>query len=144
VTISGNSAGTYSWSSGGLNTASITVAPLVTTVYNTTVTNTDGCSGTAQITQNVVICTSIATNEASANTISIWPNPNNGSFIVNDDHFTQNKIIEIYNNLGEMVTRNEINNNKTAIDLTSAANGIYFVRIIADNQIVQISKIIKQ
>jgi hypothetical protein len=43
-----------------------------------------------------------------------------------------------------MVTRNEINNNKTAIDLTSAANGIYFVRIIADNQIVQISKIIKQ
>jgi len=144
VTISGNSVGTYSWSSGGLNTASITVAPLVTTVYNTTVTNTDGCSGTAQITQNVVICTSIATNEASANTISIWPNPNNGSFIVNDDHFTQNKIIEIYNNLGEMVTRNEINNNKTAIDLTSAANGIYFVRIIADNQIVQISKIIKQ
>ncbi len=51
--LTASGANTYSWNTGG-NTASITVTPSSTTTYTVTGTSTEGCTGTASITINVI------------------------------------------------------------------------------------------
>ncbi len=55
ATLTASGGGTYLWSPGGQTTASITVTPSVTTTYSCAVT-TNGCTGSASATVNVIIC----------------------------------------------------------------------------------------
>jgi len=50
ATLTAAGGGTYSWMPNGQTTASILVAPTITTVYTATVTGTNGCTGSASAT----------------------------------------------------------------------------------------------
>jgi hypothetical protein len=72
----------------------------------------------------------------------IYPNPSNGLFNITLNNFVGNNVsIEVYNELGQKVTviNNESQNPegywKTQLDLSTLEKGIYFVKVIADNQI---------
>jgi hypothetical protein len=66
ATLTAAVGGTYLWSTGA-TTASITVTPSLTTTYNVTVTNTNGCSATASgtVTVNPLPTASVAVTETS-------------------------------------------------------------------------------
>ena len=84
-------------------------------------------------------------NENSpTSTFSIYPNPNNGLFNVMVRNATNNSTIEIYNSIGTLVYKQEGKNELNSIDLTDKANGLYFVKVLGDNQIITSQKIIKQ
>jgi Secretion system C-terminal sorting domain len=59
---------------------------------------------------------------------NIYPNPNNGQFTIelND---TENAVAEIYNNLGQLILKNNLTQTITTVDLTKFSKGMYFIKI---------------
>ncbi len=82
--------------------------------------------------------------------LSIYPNPSNGKYIVklSDTKDVSKLTIEVTNLLGETIYQSKINAStssatQTTIDLSNQANGIYFVRITGGEQSLN-KKIVKQ
>ena len=74
-------------------------------------------------------------NNSTENEITIFPNPNNGSFIIEYAHFNEIKQIQIVNPLGEIVY--DIQNPKeNSITLPAGAKGSFFVRIMTSKEII--------
>lgn len=77
--------------------------------------------------------------------ISVYPNPSNGVFNISMGNVNVTSI-EVYDLMGKLIIP-KINgitiDNQTTIDLSSAAKGIYFVKIIDDNKHQTVKRIIK-
>jgi hypothetical protein len=130
--LTASGANTYTWST-GLNTASISLTPSLTTVYTVVGTNsTNLCTGTKVVTVTVNPCTSIFEDSESVSLIKIYPNPNKGEFkIETSQKHTQ---ITIYDHLGKQVYSALVNETKQ-IDLKELAAGIYFVKAEHDGKV---------
>ncbi len=76
--------------------------------------------------------TGINNNEYSKDLFSIYPNPSTGKFNIAFSNQQQITSVEIYNLLGESVFQKQ---NTNEIDLSSAAKGIYFVKVYAGEKI---------
>lgn len=133
LTAAGNSAA-YAWSAnaGSAATASVSVTESVTTTY--TVTGMlSGCSAANSITIVANNCSGINQLSGGNNQIAIYPNPNNGNFMVMVNTITTSNLkITVSNILGETVYSTQVaSSGKTAqqINLTDAANGTYFVHV---------------
>ena len=108
---------------------------------NYIVVNNSGCYSLWQVssfgcksTPDSICLNFTGINEMSTNTgISIYPNPNNGSFSVSMKDFKEDLKMEIYNSIGQKVYNSILNNNKSIIDLSTQSEGIYFYRVIAAN-----------
>jgi len=73
------------------------------------------------------------------NEIKVFPNPNKGIFYISlKNSLIEDATINIYNNLGLIVYKETIKKqdliNKTEIRLNSIATGVYFIKIISNNQ----------
>jgi hypothetical protein len=79
-----------------------------------------------------------AIDENLLNLVSIYPNPNTGLFHV--DGISGKVEIQILNSTGQLV-RKFSTEQSTTIDLSSQAKGIYFLKLVTDNDIM-IEKII--
>ncbi|HEX8515223.1 MAG TPA: SBBP repeat-containing protein [Bacteroidia bacterium] len=75
--------------------------------------------------------------------IDLYPNPTNGIFTIAVPALPKGSIVEIYNCLGALVYKKNITNELNTIDLTNQTDGIYFVKIISENQLIS-QKMIKQ
>lgn len=82
--------------------------------------------------------------EINFNNISIYPNPNNGTFNISFSSQIKNASIEVCNYLGALVYKQEIVNQENSIELSNQANGLYFVKVMTENKIVGMGKIAKQ
>jgi hypothetical protein len=82
------------------------------------------------------------TNNLESNGITIYPNPTN-DFINIISKPTTNGIIEIYNSTGKLVIKEPIAKELNSIDLTNQADGLYFLKLISNGQILTLQKIIK-
>ena len=73
--------------------------------------------------------------------LKIFPNPNNGVFEV---HYksAEKYIIQITNSLGQIIKQTSLQNFKTLIDLNNEKEGVYFVYIKQNNQVIKKSKIL--
>lgn len=60
--------------------------------------------------------------------ISIYPNPNAGSFTMATNNY-KNTTIEIYNNIGQLIFNNSLTQSNTLVNLTNYPKGMYFIRI---------------
>jgi hypothetical protein len=78
------------------------------------------------------------------NTISIYPNPSNGIFNVIILSPTKSATIEIYNSIGELVFNKQDATTQTEIELGNQANGLYFVKVMNEDKIIGMKKIIKE
>ena len=76
--------------------------------------------------------TGINNNEYSKDLFSIYPNPSTGKFSIEFSNQQQITSVEIYNLFGESVFQKQ---NTNEIDLSSAAKGIYFVKVYAGEKI---------
>ena len=68
-----------------------------------------------------------------SNNISVFPNPNNGKFIMNAENFANlNGVnISIYNIIGNIVFEKKLINNleNYTIDLSNEAKGVYYIKV---------------
>lgn len=138
VLTANTSATSYTWSNGA-TTMSISVSPNTTTNYSVTVAD-GSCNTSTSITQNVSSCTSL--NELyTNNTINVYPNPFNESFIVSWDsnnNLGEETQIYIYNTLGENVFTTKTKEDKININSKDWVNGTYFIRL--NNKVYKIVK----
>jgi uncharacterized repeat protein (TIGR03803 family) len=77
----------------------------------------------------------------NADNLLLYPNPNNGSFIIELNIKSQ---INITNVLGEIVFNQSLEPGKQNIDILSQANGVYFVKVTDTKGVSAVKKIMKQ
>lgn len=127
LTASGSGLGptSYSWTSNLTGTNSISTSPVASTVYTVTGTNANGCIGSNSIAIMVDACTALNALTKDLQTLSIYPNPNNGSFTI---HYAGKNSLNIVNSLGQviLVLHPEQNANGN-YQINSLARGIYFI-----------------
>jgi hypothetical protein len=143
ATLTANGASTYSWSTGNSGISEI-ISPTITLNYTVTGTDANGCMNTSVITQSVASCTGFSQLSFSNSQLSIYPNPNNGNFTILMNDLQKETHFEIYNSLGQEVIRKPLKIKETQIDIGNLANGIYFVKIFEEGEMIYYSKIIKQ
>lgn len=68
--------------------------------------------------------------------INVYPNPSNGEFIIVCSSLKEKVNMQIVDMFGKLVMEKELNAEKTVIDLTSEANGVYYL-IMPENQIIK-------
>ena len=141
--LTASGAVTYSWSNGA-SSASITVSPTVTTTYTVTGTGANGCSSKITRTQSVSTCADLTENSGILISLNIVPNPNKGDFSIKTSLVLQNGMIEIYNSLGQLILREKVETNENNIRLPEQSPGIYLVRIIENNRIIGVSRMVKE
>ncbi len=96
---------------------------------------TDGANpqGNFTLLQKNNITTSLRQQIASANLLTVYPNPSNGLFTISmKNEELKMKTIAVYNVLGEQIYSAPftIYNSQFTIDLSSNPNGSYFLRVI--------------
>jgi len=139
ATLSVSGASTYTWSTTE-NTADVAVTPSVQTTYTVDGTDGNGCVNTTTIMQDVSLCTGIATLANNNSVISVYPNPNNGLFVI---ELTSSSKVTVMNALGQEVVKETFEAGKHNLDIQNEANGVYFVKVIENNK-QQIIKVIKE
>jgi hypothetical protein len=142
LTASATPGVTFSWNTGA-STASITVTPTTTITY--TVTGTNACgSAVATVVQNVIPCTGIE-EVSNADGISIYPNPASDyvNIAVPASLASANTSVEVTDALGKLVIKETINTDVTTLRITELKEGIYFFKVISNNQTVKVGKVVK-
>lgn len=94
-----------------------------------TVTNGFGCSSVA--TDVIIVDNCLGFDDlANDKTVKLYPNPNNGVFTleISGEALTQVDQLYILNQLGEIVYTERVIQNKTSLDLSTLARGIYLLR----------------
>jgi hypothetical protein len=124
MSLTASGASTYTWVVPGALTPSILAQPTITTTYTVMGRSSEGCESTKLYTLTVSLCTSIAELKSGAE-VSIYPNPNNGEFIISSD---LNLEIKMINELGQTVRIIELNeNNVYKTSVKELSPGIYFL-----------------
>lgn len=139
ATLTAGGATSYTWNTNATTTV-ISVSPNVTTTYTVNGTGANGCSNTSTLTQNVSLCTGIASLTNSEASINVYPNPSNGLFVI--ELTTASKVI-LTNALGQVVFAETFDAGKHNVNIFSEATGIYFVKVMANDK-HQIIKVIKE
>lgn len=126
VTFTAAGAVTYSWSTSS-STQSVTgiFAPLVSTMYTVTGTDANGCQSSTGFLQNVAACTGIQSSVVRPGS-RIYPNPNNGEFIIETEVNTE---ISIISATGQMMYTGKTTELTTGVSLKELAPGVYFVKL---------------
>lgn len=139
ATLTASGAVSYSWNTSA-TTNFIAVSPSVTTTYTVNGTGANGCSKTTTITQNVSLCTGIASLTNSNASIHVYPNPSNGLFVI---ELTTASKVTVTNALGQVVFAEIFAVGKHDVNIYSEATGIYFVKVMTNDK-QQIIKVIKE
>jgi hypothetical protein len=115
---------TYSWSN-SMSGDTITVSPSSNTNYTVTGTDVNGCSSTGTLQVRVNTCTGL--NEVAGKTahIQVYPNPNNGEFMVQTD---SDLSLNLVNELGQVIRVIDLKGaNSHKVNVSGVAQGIYFI-----------------
>jgi hypothetical protein len=123
VTITASGASTYSWSNGGNGSVHV-ITPSITSTYSVMGTSVGHCSATTTFSVHVDDCTGIKQQNNSLSSIHVFPNPNTGKFVVNVES-DGNLIIQ--NALGEIIQSISLSKGVNTIDISTQANGVYFL-----------------
>lgn len=79
------------------------------------------------------------------NAVKVFPNPTSNSVNIECTlSDIQNAEAQVYDIYGKLLISNVINNEVSTLNLTSLANGIYVLRVIADGQIIANTKLVKK
>ena len=117
----------YVWN-GGANVMQIVITPTANTTYTVTGNDSNGCSNTAMFTETVALCLGIAQPVEAENLVQVYPNPNQGEFVIHVH--TAGTRVFIYNETGHLVKDLPPGNTDEAINVAALANGVYFVRAV--------------
>ena len=132
TTIIASGATTYTWSNTNTTGTSISPSPIVTTQYTITGTNANGCTNKDTLTVVVQNCTTgIEQVSGINNQVIVYPNPNNGIFVIESSSTMSDARYILFDINGREVLRQTING-KATIDASSLINGVYNISIISN------------
>jgi hypothetical protein len=136
VSMVATGATSYTWSNGfqgQANASLLGVAPTSNTMFVVTGANL-GCTSSASVNINVSACTGIETQQlAELKTLSVYPNPNSGSFIIKTNMQGAERQVNIYNLLGAKVYSDAALNKDDIRLNVSLPEGVYYVELIGNN-----------
>lgn len=121
LAISGN-ASTFSINSNPV-AATSTLSPANSTTYTIIGSTIYGCTDTVKVSIKVSPCVGIKENYAEANKLLIYPNPNNGTFIIKG---WANEKAVIVNELGQIIRTLYLSEGKQEV-INGLPNGIYSI-----------------
>lgn len=130
----------YTWNTGQI-TPCITVSPPETTVFSVIGENECGFTDSASAVITIVNTTSTEGMIEKFNLL-LYPVPANDKIIIESSQMLNGNLF-IYDVRGLELLRQQINDSKTQINLSSLSSGIYFLKLITKNSIV-VRKIIKE
>jgi len=120
------------------------------------ITDSAGCTNTfcnnfylhrpdnnTMVTINVIAPLTTGIKEATNQPISIFPNPASDLLTIIFSKISSPSQFKIFNMLGEMKYSSLISSQRTSIDISGLANGVYLVEVITENNILR-QKFIKQ
>jgi PKD repeat protein len=130
-----NSSGavTYSWSPAAtlssVNGASVTATPTANTTYVVSGTDANGCVNNAV--HLVISSTCAGIDKLTQHPIAVYPNPNNGSFVIEvPEGNTDTYVVEVRNALSQIIYTDKIQTGGLKnINLTNEAKGVYSLTI---------------
>lgn len=93
-----------------------------TVTYN--YTDGNGCSGQTQLTITVVTCVGISENDLEG--ISLFPNPNNGEFVISG--LETGSEYQIFDELGKLIVSETADSDNHEVKLSGVADGIYLLK----------------
>jgi hypothetical protein len=110
-------------------------------------TDSSGCSDTAQVIVTVDPCTNVSGINATT-AVSLFPNPNNGTFTLTFENYAGDAVVEVMDVQGKLVQTKLLQNVQAQVNqplqLNSLNEGMYLVRLLYGNQIelikIQITK----
>ncbi len=106
-------------------------------VKNTTTWQLDSVKMVAETTPTPV-------SEQSENRFSVYPNPAKTTVYIKSENIG-GTTIQVYNSLGVLVFTEQANIADTySIDISSLPNGLYIIRIVDNNNLISINKLIKK
>lgn len=144
LTASGTSVN-YMWTSSSsflMSGASVVVSPNVTTTYTLTGTDANGCEKSTTIVQNVNECVGLNEILRAGNGVEVYPNPTSGEFTIELSNSSA-KTIEVIDLTGRVVYSNTAASEKVKVNLSTLANGIYYVKIQTKTS-TEVVKVVKQ
>ena len=140
--ITAGGASTYSWSTGATG-VSITVSPSVATTYTVIGISSNSCTNKSVITQSVSMCAGITEAGTGEVSLMVYPNPASGNLNITTFPVSEDSRLEIYNSLGQMILSERVNPAGNRVDLKHYADGIYIIKIFANDLMLSHKKIIK-
>jgi len=121
------------------NSMDVTLTPVV--AYRELVTtnvNIVSTAGTQTI--NVTVDNSWTGVDENSSNYEIYPNPTNGSIMVKGDNI---KAVEVYNLCGQKVLT--VNGSQNVnVDISALTSGIYMVKVIDNNGVSTVNKVVKK
>jgi hypothetical protein len=122
IILTGGGASTYTWT-GGVNNG-IGFAATASDIYTVTGADANGCESTASVSITVNVCTGLQAL-VNSNSISVFPNPNNGEFTIQSQ---MADVVSLTNELGQLIEMVELNQqNNFSYKVSQLSNGIYFL-----------------
>jgi hypothetical protein len=150
VTLSGESPAGGTWSGTGVtgNSFDPLVPGLGYAQIDYSFTDVNGCSASASDSFWVDICNGIVNTDPSVMTVNAYPNPNTGIFTIEVNNPNADEIrLDIMDVEGRLIYSEQLigvtNGYTKQIDLRNYANGAYFMRVNAKNDVKTI-KLFKQ
>ncbi len=108
-----------------------TYVPTQTGSHSYTVTVTDAITGCTSLPSNAEVVFISAINEINSGiTFNIYPNPNNGQFVIELNNVKkENYLVEVRNIIGQLIYTKEIAQTSFRVNLSEHNPGVYFLSI---------------
>lgn len=133
VVLDAGVAASYMWSTGATTQ---TILVTVSGTYHVTITDVFGCTAM----DSIVVTIPVGIEEASADAISVYPNPTEGNLTIDLSAFGATvSSVKICNMLGQVVyteTTSQLKNKVTTVDLNGNEKGIYFLYVQSGKQLI--------
>lgn len=85
----------------------------------------------------------IKENSFGANVL-VSPNPTNGLLNISFNTLPQNTKIELYNSIGALVLTETMINKNNTINASELSSGIYFMKVVENNKVVAVKKVVRE
>jgi hypothetical protein len=76
--------------------------------------------------------------------VFVSPNPTSGILNITFNTIPQNTKIEVYNSIGALVLTETLSNKNNTINTSQLNNGMYVIKVLENNRITTVQKIVKQ
>ncbi len=149
VWLTGIGANTYTWQPQNLTGNPVTYTPNATQTYTCYGTDVNGCIGKKLLTVSVKICSGLLQNTGETVFFTVYPNPVSESLVITyQTSGTSNVTIELSDPFGKVILKKDHlfskNNFSTNVDISTLANGVYFMTLIPNEGQSKTIKFIKE